>query len=77
MLYHTMFVQNTTKTTYTLSGPTMVAHASGVQYSDTTPYIRFTWLKKDIAGKKNIVIETMNVIIRRQLMFYINETVLN
>lgn len=35
--------------TYTLSGPTMEEQDSEVQYSDTTPYIRFTWLKNEIA----------------------------
>ena len=35
--------------TYTLSGPSMAEQDSEVQYSDTTPYIRFTWLKNEIA----------------------------
>lgn len=37
--------------THTLSGPTIEEQVSEVQYSDTTPYIRLTWLKKEIAAK--------------------------
>lgn len=39
--------------TYTFPGPVIVLQHSDVQYSDTTPYTRFTWLKKDIADGEN------------------------
>lgn len=39
--------------TYTFPGPVMEAHVVAVQYSDITPYIKLTWLKKEIAEKEN------------------------
>lgn len=39
--------------TYTFPGPVIALQPSDVQYSDTTPYTRFTWLKKDIADGEN------------------------
>lgn len=39
--------------THTFPGPVIALQPSEVQYSDTTPYTRFTWLKKDIADGEN------------------------
>ena len=36
--------------TYTFPGPVIVKQFSLVQNSEITPYIKFTWLKNDIAA---------------------------
>ena len=47
-----------TKNTYTFPGPVIVKQFSLVQNSEITPYIKFTWLKNDIAEiKKKIIIK--------------------
>ena len=39
----------TLQNTYTFPGPVIVKQLSLVQNSEITPYIKFTWLKNDIA----------------------------
>lgn len=51
MSLHCTYTINTC--TYTFPGPVIALQPSDVQYSDTTPYTRFTWLKKDIADGEN------------------------
>ena len=38
------------RATYVFAGPVIVEHPVDVQYSDTVPYMRFTWSKNEIAG---------------------------
>ena len=44
-----LFIYINTSDTYTFPGPVIVRQLSLVQNSEITPYIKFTWLKNDIA----------------------------
>lgn len=51
------------KVPYTFPGPFIIEHPSDVQYSDIAPYIRLTWLKKEITekAKKNKMLFNANI----------------